>query len=294
MNFNDASNFDQITKAIEKLQKGNVKEADDRYWQPSTDKAGNGFAEIRFLPTPPMDIKTGAPWVEIFSYSFKGPTGKWYIENALSTLGQKDPVGEANSILWNNGDQDAARARSRRTSYISNIYVVNDPVHPENNGTVRLFRYGKKIFDKIKEVLQPTFADEKPLNAFDLKNGANFKIKIVQKEGFRNYDKSSFAERSPLMDNDDKLNEIWQKEFSLLAFIAPDQFKSYDELKKKFEEVTGEGGNFLDREPNRPASYANKAKAVEEDIDDEIPNFDTPAASDDDKTLDYFKNLAED
>jgi len=289
MNFKDAANFDRITKEIEKLQANKQNGNDDRLWQPGVDKAGNGLAVIRFLPTPPMDIKTGAPWVKVFSHGFKGPTGKWYIENSLTTLGQTDPVSEANSLAWNAGDQATARRRARRTNYIANVYVVDDPANPENNGKVFLFRFGTKIFEKIQEAMKPAFADEKPLNPFDLLNGANFKLKIVNKDGYRNYDKSVFAKSAPLFDDEDKLNEIWQKEYSLLEFIDPANFKSYADLKKRFDEVESVG-SILDQEP---VSRKNASKTLADEIDDEIPFETGKSANDEDKTLDYFRNLAD-
>lgn len=289
-NFKDAANFDSITKSLEKLQKGSFKDVDTRFWQPVTDKAGNGAATIRFLPTPPSDIPNGAPWVLLYSYSFQGPTGKWYIENSPTTIGMADPVAEENSKLWKAGDEDQARARSRRATYISNIFIVNDPSNPENNGKVFLFRYGKKIFEKIQEAMKPTFGDEKPVNIWDLEKGANFKLRIVKKDGYRNYDKSSFESQAPLSKNDDELNDVWQKEYPLLPFIASDQFKSYEELKKKFIETISEG-NFLDRtESYRPS--------VEEELDDEIPFTGSSVTTSseeekDDPNLEYFKKLAE-
>lgn len=308
MNFMDAANFDNITKAIEKLGNKGERETDARFWQPAVDKAGNGFAEIRFLPTPPMDTNGGLPWVELYSHGFQGPSGAWYIENSLTTLGQKDPVSEDNSRLWKMGDEETARKRKRRHQFISNVYIVNDPANPENNGRVALYRYGEKIFEKIQEAMKPTFDGEDKINPFDLLKGANFQIGIVNKEGYRNYDKSKFKSASPLLKGDqDKLNEIWQKEFSLLAFIAPDQFKSYDELKKRFNEVMGGSASRTENDMQRQYEEQNAAsnrmatgnRSAAEEMDDEIP-FDGSSdvksldEDEDEKLLNHFRNLAAD
>ena len=147
------SNFDKLTKALEQNlnpedKSTSNKYQDDRIWKPELDKTGNGYAVIRFLPA---TDKEDMPWVRVWSHAFQGPGG-WYIENSLTTLGRKDPVSEENTRLWNTGvdsDKDIARKRKRKLSYYSNIYVVSDPKHPENEGQVRLFKFGKKIFDKI-------------------------------------------------------------------------------------------------------------------------------------------------
>ena len=205
---------------------------DERLWKPELDKSGTGQAVIRFLPA-----KDGEelPWVKVWKHAFQGPTGKWFIENSLTTLNQKDPVSEHNSQLWNSGlesDKEIARKQKRKLEYYSNIYVVNDSKHPENNGKVFLFRYGKKIFDKIMAAMQPEFEDEKPINPFDFWEGANFKLKIRKVDGFWNYDKSEFDSVSPLSDDDGELDNIWKKQYPLADFHAPSNFKSYDEIKK--------------------------------------------------------------
>ena len=205
---------------------------DERLWKPELDKSGTGQAVIRFLPA-----KDGEelPWVKVWKHAFQGPTGKWFIENSLTTLNQKDPVSEHNSQLWNSGlesDKEIARKQKRKLEYYSNIYVVNDSKHPENNGKVFLFRYGKKIFDKIMAAMQPEFEDEKPINPFDFWEGANFKLKIRKVDGFWNYDKSEFDSVSPLSDDDGELDNIWKKQYPLADFHAPSNFKSYAEIKK--------------------------------------------------------------
>jgi hypothetical protein len=274
------NSFDKLTKAVESINtptEGSGK--DERFWQPEVDKAGNGMAVIRFLPGPSADGDEALPWVRLFDHGFQGPGG-WYIENSLTTLGQKDPVSEYNSVLWNSGieaNKEIARKQKRRLFYIANIYVVSDPKNPDNEGQVRLYKFGKKIFDKITEAMNPQFEDEKPINPFDFWEGANFKLKIRQVEGYRNYDKSEFDSPSPLLDGDDvKLEALWKKEHSLKEFLDPKHFRSYDELKTRLDKVLGLSGT----------TSVSKTKA--EDF--------TPRSSPDieDEELDYFKSLAED
>ena len=241
------TSFDKLTKEVEKLSSNNQqnRNEDDRYWKPETDKAGNGYAVIRFLPAPQGE---DVPFVRIWNHGFQGPGG-WYIENSLTTIGQQDPVGEHNSKLWNSGnesDKDIVRKQKRRLTYISNIYVVSDPSNPQNEGKVFLYKYGKKIFDKINEQMNPTFQDETAVNPFDLWEGANFKMKIRQVEGYRNYDKSDFAPTSPLGGFDDaKLEEIWKSQHSLKEFTDPANFKSYEQLEEAMETGTGPGVEVL-------------------------------------------------
>ena len=274
-----------IQKEVVKLstpQEGSQK--DERFWQPEVDKAGNGSAVIRFLPPPKGE---DLPWVRIWNHAFKGPTGKWYIENSLTTLGKPDPVSELNSELWNSGTDDnkkIAQNQKRKLIYISNIYVVKDPAHPENEGKVFLYKYGKKIFDKIKDVMQPQFEDEEPINPFDFWKGANFKLKIRNVEGYRNYDKSAFDSSGTLAD-DEEMEEIWNKQYSLQEFLDPKNFKSYDELKAKLETVLLATGSSVAKaedvefETAKPKS-SSKPKAPELDLDE------------DDESLSYFAKLA--
>ena len=294
---NSQSNFDKLTKQIEANlnpednAKTKNKYQDDRLWKPELDKTGNGYAVIRFLPAPQ---KEEMPWARVWSHAFQGPGG-WYIENSLTTLGQKDPVSEENTILWNTGvdsDKEIARKRKRKLSYYSNIYVVSDPKHPENEGKVFLFKFGKKIFDKITEAMQPAFEDEKPINPFDFWTGANFKLKIRKVDGFWNYDKSEFEAVSPITTDDEVIKGIWNKQYPLKAFLEAANFKSYDELKEKFNRVVAgskntETASEIDlppttsraaATPSAPASVqSNEASSVE-----------------DDDTLSYFSKLAED
>ncbi|MBK55936.1 MAG: single-stranded DNA-binding protein [Flavobacteriaceae bacterium] len=260
---------------------------DERLWKPELDKSGTGQAVIRFLPA-----KTGEelPWVKVWKHAFQGPTGKWFIENSLTTLNQKDPVSEHNSQLWNSGlesDKEIARKQKRKLEYYSNIYVVNDSKHPENNGKVFLFRYGKKIFDKIMAAMQPEFEDEKPINPFDFWEGANFKLKIRKVDGFWNYDKSEFDSVSTLSDDDGELDSIWNKQYPLADFHAPSNFKSYDEIKKRLDDVLS--GTIT----------ASASSIVDEDIvetpifkEEPQPTIPTTSTEDDEDTMSYFQKLA--
>ena len=277
--------FDSLKKAME-VPSSNAEAGskdDTRFWQPEVDKAGNGMAIIRFLPAPAADGDDALPWVRVFNHGFQGPGG-WYIENSLTTLNQKDPVSEYNSILWNSGieaNKEIARKQKRRLTYIANILVVSDPKHPENEGQIRLYKFGKKIFDKISEAMNPEFADETPLNPFDFWEGANFKIKIRQVEGYRNYDKSEFDSITPVLDgDDDKLEALWKKEYSLKEFLDPKQFKSYDTLKAKLDKVLGLDG-VAPVKTKAEDTILNTAKSA-------------PSLDEHDDELDYFKSLAED
>ena len=233
--------MDELMDQLNKIQSSEKKDyKDDRFWKPGTDPSDNGYAVIRFLPAAEGE---DTPWVRLFSHGFKGKGG-WFIENCPTTIGGKCPLCEANSDLWNSGsemDKEIARNRKRRLNYISNILVIDDPKNPDNNGKVFLYKFGKKIFDKITEAMQPEFADEDPVNPFDFWKGANFKLKIKHVAGFVNYDKSEFASPSPLHEDDEVMEEIWKKQYALQEFIAPDQFKSYDELKAKLERVLSGG-----------------------------------------------------
>ena len=291
------SSLDKLTKAIEtttnQTQDSNSRE-DTRFWAPEVDKAGNGMAVIRFLPAPAVDGDDALPWVRVFSHGFQGPGG-WYIENSLTTLNQKDPVSEYNSTLWNSGieaNKEIARKQKRRLHYISNILVVSDPANPENEGQVRLFKFGKKIFDKISEAMNPEFADEVPVNPFDLWDGANFKLKIRNVEGYRNYDKSEFADKEAVMGgDDDKLENLWKQEYSLKEFLEEKNFKSYDVLKARLDKVLGLQGEVIPRTTAEDTMVETLAPSNDE-IHSGLSQVDSALAEDDDD-LDYFKNLAE-
>jgi hypothetical protein len=285
-----SSNFDKLTKALEQNlapedQSNKNKYQDDRFWKPELDKTGNGYAVIRFLPSVEGE---DLPWQRIWSHAFQDKGG-WYIENSLTTLGQKDPVSEENTRLWNTGvdsDKEIARKRKRKLSYYSNILVVSDPKHPENEGKVFLYKFGKKIFDKITEAMQPAFDDEKPINPFDFWKGANFKLKIRKVDGYWNYDKSEFEGVSTVAESDDKIKEIWSKQYALKPFLDPSNFKTYDELKEKLNRViTGDRNASTVENANLPPKTNDTAKST--------PVSAQPEASDDDDTLSYFSKLAE-
>jgi len=230
----------QSAQAISGGEKGSGSKDEDKFWKPTVDKAGNGYAVLRFLPAPQGE---DVPWARFWDHGFQGPTGKWYIENSLTTIGQPDPVSELNSKLWNSGiesDKDQVRKQKRRQHYAANVLVVSDPGNPANEGKVFVFKFGKKIFDKIMDVLQPQFQDEEPVNPFDFWEGADFKLKIRQVEGYRNYDKSEFSTPAPLFGGDDeKLEAIYTQLHSLAQFTDPKNFKSYDELARKLNAVLG-------------------------------------------------------
>ena len=284
-----SSNFDKLTKALESNlnpedQTNKNKYQDDRFWKPELDKTGNGYAVIRFLPAVEGEE---LPWQRVWSHAFQDKGG-WYIENSLTTLNQKDPVSEENTRLWNTGvdsDKEIARKRKRKLSYYANIFIVSDPKHPENEGQVKLFKFGKKIFDKITEAMQPAFEDEAAINPFDFWKGANFKLKIRKVDGYWNYDKSEFETPTVVASDDNAIKELWAKQYALKPFLAPDNFKTYDELKEKLNRVLAGTRNAetVDKTSLPPQSNG-KAKSMNDSVD----------ASDDDDTMSYFSKLAED
>ena len=262
---------------------------DERLWKPELDKTGNGYAVLRFLPA--VDGEN-MPWAKLWNHAFQGPTGQWYIENSLTTLNNNDPVSEMNSAYWNSGvesDKEIARRQKRKLQYYSNIYVVSDSRHPEHEGKVFLFRYGKKIFDKLMEAMQPAFEDETAVNPFDFWEGANFKLKIRKVDGYWNYDKSEFESPSPLFDNDDKLEKVWKKQYALKEFTAPTNFKSYSELKNRMDAVlagTTVVGNVVDLplEPVETVTVDTKEEPA--------PTVEVTEGEEED-TMSYFEKLAE-
>ena len=274
---------------------------DDRMWKPTVDKAGNGYAVIRFLPAAEGE---DLPWVRYWDHGFKGSTGRWYIEKSLTSIGQQDPVSELNSQLWNSGrdeDKEIARQRKRRLHHVSNILVVSDSANPENEGKVFLYEYGKKIMDKLMDVMQPQFADETPVNPFDFWSGANFKLKIRQVEGYRNYDKSEFDAPSQLFNGDEaQLEEVYNKLYKLGEFTDPESYKSYAELKKKLFEVIGEaevatGFTTAQTVELNTTKEAVMPSSAESSIDEVVPTGSSESneeASDED-TLSYFAKLAQ-
>ena len=276
----------KLVSQVEKMNKGS-NGADERLWKPEVDKAGNGYAVIRFLPA--VDGED-MPWAKLYTHAFQG-SGGWYIENSLTTLGSKDPVSEYNSQLWNSGidaDKEVARKQKRKLSYYSNIYVVKDPANPDNEGKVFLFRYGKKIFDKITASMQPEFEDEEAINPFDFWQGANFKLKIKKVAGFWNYDSSEFAAPSALLDDDDALEALWQKEYSLSELVSSDQFKSYDDLKKRLNYVLGLGVAKTNQDPETVAEEELPPRP-EEQVAAAVSGSD----ADEEDALSYFSKLAE-
>ncbi len=283
---NRGANINKIIQAAESANGGETKSyADDRIWKPTVDKAGNGYAVIRFLPGKDGEI----PFVRYWDHGFKGPTGMWYIENSLTSIGQSDPVGELNSKLWNSGiesDKEKARAQKRRLHYVTNIYVANDPSAPHNEGKVFLYKFGKKIFDKIYDLMNPAFADEKPIDPFDMWEGADFKLKIRNVEGYRNYDKSEFTSSTQLLDgNEDQLKTVYEGMHDLTEFTNPKNYKTYDELKTKLMRVLGEeatAGAYTVKEEiqiNEPVPAIEPVSAAE--MDDEAQD-----------TMSYFAKLA--
>ena len=288
------SSIDQLVKAAEavstKTESKNYD--DDRFWKPTRDKAGNGYAVVRFLPA-----KEGEdlPWVRYWDHGFKGPTGLWYIENSLTSIGQDDPVSESNGLLWNSGrdeDKALARDRKRRLHYVSNVLVVSDPSNPQNEGKVFVYKFGKKIFDKIMDVMQPQFADEQPVNPYDFWEVADFKIKIRKVEGWVNYDKSEFAKAAPLMGGDEEqLEGVYNKLHSLADFIDPKNYKSYDELKAKMNKVLGVDAGHISMDNN---SMMQSAPVVEQPT---MPAAESVSMSSSDEgeedTLSYFDKLAQ-
>ena len=289
----------KLVKEVEKMNSSSSS-SDERVWKLECDKAGNGYAVIRFLPAPNGE---DLPFVKIYSHAFQGVSG-WYIENSLTTLGQKDPVSELNSELWNNGTdagKELARKQKRKLTYVSNIYVVKDPANPANEGKVFLFKYGKKIFDKLTAAMQPEFEDEEAIDPFDFWQGANFKLKAKNVAGYRNYDSSEFAASSPLLDDDDAMEAVWKKQYSLAELVAADQFKSYDELKKRLDYVLGsKGSRRVDPEVEDEEEFSRgPAPSLDEDLRSELSNLQPTRRAaaveedEDDDALSYFARLAE-
>ena len=290
--------FDKLNSQLQKMA-GNQQQSygDDRLWKPDVDKAGNGYAIIRFLPAPEGE---DMPFVRVWDHGFQGPGG-WYIENSLTTLGENDPVSEYNSQLWNSGiesNKDIARKQKRRLSFYSNIYVVKDPSRPENDGKVFLYKYGKKIFEKLNDLMNPQFQDEEAVNPFDFWKGADFKLKIRKVDGWTNYDKSEFDPPSPLLSDDEELEAIWKSQYSLKELVDPKKFKSYDELKVKLYRVLA-----LDGGAHAPATTAEDDEPAVMDFTPSFKEREAPAiaeapspsfsSDEDDDDMSFFKKLAE-
>jgi|TARA_R110002049_G_scaffold55241_1_gene153408 hypothetical protein len=295
MSLDQLKRSNSLDKLLGEVQKQNAPQEkksykDDRLWKPELDKSGNGYAVIRFLPAVEGE---DMPWAKVYNHAFQGPTGQWYIENSLTTIGQKDPVSEMNSAYWNTGiesDKEIARKQKRKLQYFSNIYVVSDSKHPENEGKVFLFRYGKKIFDKIMASMQPEFEDETPVNPFDFWEGANFKLKIRKVAGYWNYDSSEFEKPSAIFDNDAQIEEVWKTQYGLAEYSASTNFKSYEELKTRLNTVLSGSvtvGNVAEKMEDEPVADARvDTKPVDNTPTSEVDK------TDDDDTMDYFQKLA--
>jgi hypothetical protein len=297
----NSGNLDKLTKALERSMSnsGGNSSDDDKFWKCETDKAGNGYAVIRFLPAPEVDGEDGIPWVTVYTHGFQGPGG-WYIENSLTTINEKDPVSEYNSELWNSGieaNKEIARKQKRRMTYISNVLVVEDPKHPENNGKVFLFKYGKKIFEKITDAMNPPPEfGETPINPFDMWSGANFKLKIRKVDGYQNYDKSEFDSPSEIYDGDDaKLEKLWKSEHSLKDFLDKKHFKSYDELKVRLARVLGTQAPTTNQvaDTPKPQIKTTTIESASSTPETPTPEIDVPWVEDEDTMmLDHFSALA--
>lgn len=299
---NRKSTFDKLSGELDKLTKGNQRTQDETFWKPTRDKAGNGYAVIRFLPAPPGE---SAPYVRYWDHGFQGPTGKWYIENSLTSIGQEDPVAQYNGRLWAASSDDEsperkqARKQKRRQHFVSNILVIKDAANPENEGKVFKYKYGKKIFNKLNEKMNPEFEDESPMNPFDPWEGANFKLKIRMVEGYPNYDKSEFDDASE-MGSDDFIEETWKQAHSLQAILAPENYKTYEQLKSKLDMVLGLGS-----EPAQVRRQAQQARTTAEDDDlpfdtgptlteSSAPVFGSDTGGDEDDGMSFFQSLADD
>ena len=309
MSFSDLKKQSKLgsltSKLVKEVEKMNSPQGgDDRLWKPEMDKSGNGYAVVRFLPAPEGEE---LPWVKMYTHAFQGPGG-WYIENSLTTQGQKDPVSELNTRLWNSGndvDKETARKQKRKLSYYSNIYVVKDPANPQNEGRVFLYKYGKKIFDKVMAAMQPEFEDEDPINPFDFWGGADFKIKIKKVAGYWNYDSSEFARPAALLDgDDDALEALWKKEYSLAELVSADQFKDYETLKKRLDNVLGNTTSSrrpVAEEVENEDDFRGPARDLDDGLRSELNNLNREpvavgggyADEDEDDALSYFQKLAE-
>tara|TARA_B100001250_G_C19799342_1_gene790250 strand:+ start:976 stop:1869 length:894 start_codon:yes stop_codon:yes gene_type:complete len=287
-----SNSLDKLLGAVAVENKPQEKKSyvDERIWKPQMDKSGNGFAVIRFLPAPEGE---DLPWAKVWNHAFQGPTGQWYIENSLTTIGQNDPVSEMNSAYWNSGvesDKEIARKQKRKLQYFANILVVKDGANPANEGKVFLYRFGKKIFDKCMEAMQPAFEDETPLNPFDFWEGADFKLKLRKVEGYWNYDKSEFDKASPIFDNDDEIEALWKTQYSLAEFTSDSNFKSYDELKKRLDTVlagTTSVGNVTSVMEDTPT-----ATVTVDTKEEPAPTVEVSSDEEED-TLSYFEKLAD-
>lgn len=297
---NRKKSLEKLKDQIDKISSKSYADPNaDKYWKPTRDKSGNAFAIIRFLPGKDT---TGEepPFVRTWDHGFQGPTGLWYIEKSLTTINKDDPVSEYNSQLWNSGveaDKEQARKQKRRLKYVSNIYVIKDSANPENEGKVFLYEYGKKVYDKINDLMFPQYEDEEEVNPFDLWEGANFRLKIRMFEGYPNYDKSEFDAPGPLFEDDDQMEAVFNQQHDLKEIIDEKHFKSYDELKAKLYRVlnlTGDspsGRNTAEDDLDVDLDVSNLGKEVSAPVMKESVAESTSYDEDDDD-LALFKELA--
>jgi gp32 DNA binding protein like len=283
-----AGNLDKLAQKVKELDTSSGKDNTENYWKLEQDKAGNGHAVIRFLPAPPVDGDDALPWVKYFSHGFES-NGGWYIENCPTTKGDGTPCPacQENTQLWATGvkaNQDIVRNRKRKLNYVANIYIVNDPKHPENNGTVKLFRFGKSIFEMITEAMNPVMSDEKPFNPFDLWTGANLKLRIRRADNYPKYDKSTFDSPGPLTNDDEEMEKIYKSEHSLVKEVDDSKFKTYEQLKARVDKVLGTGSSTPRTTVEQAKALNPKPKKVEEDATDEVEDDD----------MAYFAKLADD
>lgn len=285
----------KLVQEVEKMSSSAVG-SDERLWKPEVDKAGNGFAVIRFLPAPEGE---SLPWAKVYNHAFQG-TGGWFIDNCLTTINKECPVCEANRELWNTGskaNQEIVRERKRKLSYYSNVYVIQDKAHPENEGKLFLFKYGKKIFDKITAAMKPEFDDETPIDPFDFWNGANFKVKIVKKDGYWNYDKSEFEKPSSLFDDDDAMEALWKREYSLHDFVNPEKYKDYDQLNTRLKSVLGKSKPQQKVDESFEDEDEGSSAPVPEDLRRELSKISSSSKAeyeDEDDILSSFQKLVDD
>lgn len=284
---NSGSSLEKLAKAAESMNSGNQNPDAEKYWKCQVDKAGNGYAIIRFLPAPPQDGDEGLPWIKYYDHGFQGPGG-WYIEKSLTSLGNEDPVSKYNSSLWDSGidaNKEIARKQKRRLHYVSNIYVIKDSSNPENEGKTFYFEYGKKIFEKLTQAMNPQFEDDQKIDPFNLWTGANFKLKIRKVDGYQNYDLSEFDKSAPLFDNDDELEVVYNSEYSLKELMEPKNFKSYEDLEKRLNKVLGlnlTGSKSSTMENIKQSNIATKEKEIEESFVDTL---------EEDESMDFFAEL---
>lgn len=297
---NRSKSLEKLNDQLNKINsKGYSDPNEGKFWKPTRDSAGNGFAIIRFLPEPDGE---DSPFIRVWDHGFQGPGG-WYIENSLTTINQPDPVSEYNTKLWNSGvesNKDLVRKQKRRLHFISNVYIIKDSGNPDNEGKVFLYQYGKKIFDKLNDLMNPSFEDEAAVNPFDFWEGANFRLKIRQVEGYANYDKSEFDSPEPLFEDDDKLKEVYEQLHSLTDFHKPEHFKSYEELKAKLHRVLGinedsspRGNSSAENDLDEDLDLSNLGKEANEPEAKSSPSKqETSSEDEDDDDIEFFKNLA--